>query len=96
MGSRFKFAVVCAALLPLAASGLGAQARGDTRPGIAVMPFDNGGSYGQGKEDFDALQRGIAGMLISELALNPSARALPHVLRWSTWLRGARSGGSFP
>jgi TolB-like protein len=38
------------------------------------MPFDNGGSYGQGKEDFDALQKGIAGMLISELALNPSAR----------------------
>jgi len=76
MGSRFKFALVCAALLPLAASGLGAQARGDTRPGIAVMPFDNGGSYGQGKEDFDALQRGIAGMLISELALNPSARVV--------------------
>ena len=76
MGSRFKFAVVCAALLPLAAGGLGAQARGDTRPAIAVMPFDNGGSYGQGKEDFDALQRGIAGMLISELALNPSARVV--------------------
>src|SRR3989475_5193717 len=76
MGSRFTFALVCAALLPLAAGGLGAQARGDTRPAIAVMPFDNGGSYGQGKEDFDALQRGIAGMLISELALNPSARVV--------------------
>ena len=77
MGSRSTFALVCATLLPLGAGGLGAQARGqDTRPGIAVMPFDNGGSYGQGKEDFDALQRGMAGMLISELALNPSARVV--------------------
>jgi TolB-like protein len=46
----------------------------DARPGIAVMPFNNGGSYGQGKEDFDALQRGMAGMLISELTVTPSAR----------------------
>src|SRR5204863_6858765 len=54
-----------------------AQGRGaDTRPGIAVMPFDNGGSDGQGKEDFDALQKGIAGMLISELAQNPAARVV--------------------
>ncbi len=36
---------------------LGAQQRSqDTRPGIAVFPFNNGGSYGQGKEDFDALE----------------------------------------
>ena len=57
--------------------GLGAQGRGqDTRPGIAVMPFDNSGSYGQDKENFDALQKGIAGMLISELAANPAARVV--------------------
>jgi TolB-like protein len=56
---------------------LGAQQRSqDTRPGIAVLPFDNGGSYGQGKEDFDALQRGIAGMMISELSQNPAARVV--------------------
>ena len=56
---------------------LGAQQRGqDTRPGIAVFPFTNGGSYGQGKEDFDALERGIAGMMISELAQNPAARVV--------------------
>src|SRR5260370_11118437 len=54
--------------------GLGAQARAqDTRPGIAVLAFENGGSYGQDRENFDALQRGIAGMLISELAQNPAA-----------------------
>ena len=56
-------------------SALAAQ-RQDTRPGIAVLPFSNGGSYGQGKEDFDALERGIAGMLISELAANPAARVV--------------------
>jgi len=56
---------------------LGAQQRGqDTRPGIAVLPFNNGGSYGQGKEDFDALERGIAGMMISELSANPAARVV--------------------
>jgi TolB-like protein len=56
---------------------LGAQQRDqDTRPGIAVFPFTNGGSYGQGKEDFDALERGIAGMMISELAQNPAARVV--------------------
>ncbi len=56
---------------------LGAQQRSqDTRPGIAVFPFNNGGSYGQGKEDFDALERGIAGMMISELAQNPAARVV--------------------
>jgi TolB-like protein len=56
---------------------LGAQQRNqDTRPGIAVLPFNNGGSYGQGKEDFAALERGIAGMMISELSQNPAARVV--------------------
>jgi TolB-like protein len=56
---------------------LSAQQRNqDTRPGIAVLPFSNGGSYGQGKEDFEALERGIAGMMISELSQNPAARVV--------------------
>jgi TolB-like protein len=60
-----------------ATGGLGAQGRGqDTRPGLAVLPFDNSGSYGQDKENFAALEKGIAGMLISELAANPSARVV--------------------
>lgn len=57
-----------AALSPLAGQ--------DTRPGIAVLPFENGGSYGQDKENFEALQKGIPGMLISELAQNPAARVV--------------------
>ena len=46
----------------------------DRRPGIAVLPFENGGSYGKDKEDFDALRKGLAAMLISELAVNPEVR----------------------
>jgi TolB-like protein len=52
-----------------------AEAQG-APPGIAILPFHNGGSYGQDQENFDALQKGIAGMLISELAANPSARVV--------------------
>ncbi|MEP7327495.1 MAG: CsgG/HfaB family protein [Gemmatimonadota bacterium] len=63
-------ALALAALSPLAAS---AQ---DTRPGIAVMPFENGGSYGREKEDFEALQQGIPAMLISELSKNQAARVV--------------------
>jgi TolB-like protein len=59
-------------LPPLAAQG-GGQ---DARPGIAVFAFTNGGSYGQQKEDYDALERGMAGMLISELAANPALRVV--------------------
>ncbi|HYK82538.1 MAG TPA: CsgG/HfaB family protein [Gemmatimonadales bacterium] len=77
MRSRSLVAVLSVVLSATAASRLAAQARSqDTRPGLAVMPFDNGGSYGQDKENFDALQRGLAGMLISELAQNPAARVV--------------------
>jgi len=82
MHSRSVVAVVSLALLCCVAgpggwAGLAAQGHGqDSRPGLAVLPFDNGGSYGQDKENFDALQKGIAGMLISELAANPAARVV--------------------
>ena len=74
-----SLAVIASLLLLVAPLGarLAAQGRGqDTRPGIAVLPFDNSGSYGQEKENFDALEKGIAGMMISELAANSSARVV--------------------
>src|SRR2546427_13293452 len=75
MVARWPVSLLALALLCPALAGLGAQARGqDTRPGIAVFPFDNGGSYGQDKDNFDALQKGIAGLMISDLAANPAAR----------------------
>src|SRR5256885_8324713 len=64
-----------AVLLWPAVAGPGGQVHGqDTRPGIAVFPFDNGGSYGQGKDKFDALPKGIAGLMISHLAAHAAAR----------------------
>lgn len=69
---RRMFVPLAAVTLALA-SALQAQ---DTRPGIAVLPFENGGSYGQDKENFEALQKGIPGMIISELGQNPAARVV--------------------
>lgn len=46
----------------------------EVRPGIAVLPFENGGSYGKDKEDFDALRKGLAATLVYELAQNPALR----------------------
>lgn len=48
----------------------------DTRPGIAVLPFDNGGSYGQEAEDFEALRVGLQQMLTTEFAANNALRAV--------------------
>lgn len=79
MHARSVTTLVFLALLAGAATGGGAAAQGrgqDVRPGIAVFPFDNGGSYGQERENFDALQRGIAGMIISELAAHSAARVV--------------------
>jgi TolB-like protein len=77
MGARSVAVLVSLVLVTSCGRVLGAQGRGqDDRPGMAVMPFDNSGSYGQDKENFDALQKGIAGMLISELAANPAARVV--------------------
>ena len=64
-------AAMVATLVSIAAAPARAQ---DSRPGIAVLSFENGGSYGKDKEDFDALRKGIAAMLIGELAQNPNVR----------------------
>ena len=48
----------------------------DTRPGIAVWAFENGGSYGQDAEDFEALRVGLQQILITELARNGSMRVV--------------------
>jgi TolB-like protein len=70
MGSRIWLA---SAIALFTSATLQAQ---DSRPGLAVLPFENGGSYGQDKENFEALQKGIAGMLISELGRNPAVRVV--------------------
>lgn len=69
--SRLLSVLAFAVLLAPAAAG--AQ---DSRPGIAVLPFTNGGSYGLAKEDLDALQVGVQELLITELAQNPALRVV--------------------
>lgn len=45
---------------------------GQARPTpVAVLPFENAGSYGKDRESFEALRQGLAAVLASELAANP-------------------------
>jgi len=64
-----------ATLVVLAGLAMPALAQ-DTRPGIAVFPFTNGGSYGQDKENFEALEVGMQQMLTTEFAQNPALRVV--------------------
>src|SRR2546427_10357768 len=75
MRSRSIVILLAVAAVGSLLGGLGTQVRAqDTRPGIAVFMFDVGGSVGQEKQNFDGLQRGMPGMLISELAATPAVR----------------------
>jgi TolB-like protein len=42
---------------------------------IAVLPFENSGSYGQDKENFEALEVGIPAILSGTLSAHPGLRA---------------------
>ncbi|HSJ10171.1 MAG TPA: CsgG/HfaB family protein [Longimicrobiales bacterium] len=53
-----------------------AQQPGDSRPGIAVLPFAQGISIGPEKEDLGALSIGLQQILITELAQNPALRVV--------------------
>ncbi|TFH62230.1 MAG: hypothetical protein E4G90_09215, partial [Gemmatimonadales bacterium] len=44
------------------------------RPGVAVWPFSNGGSFGPDPWDYEALGIGLQQMLITELSLNSGLR----------------------
>ncbi len=46
----------------------------DRRPGVAVFPFTNGGSYGESAEDLEALTVGLQQMLLTELDQNDALR----------------------
>jgi TolB-like protein len=56
--------------------GSGSLAAQDTRPGIAVLPFNNGGSFGQEAEDYAALEVGMQQMLTTEFAMNSQLRVV--------------------
>lgn len=48
----------------------------DVRPTIAILDFDIGATIGQDPDDYQALRRGLAGMTISALAVNPGVRVV--------------------
>jgi TolB-like protein len=62
-------------MLALAGVALAARLHAqDSRPGFAVLPFENGGSYGQDKEIFQALELGIPATISAALAAHPGAK----------------------
>lgn len=65
----------CTALLGVGLV-LAVPMQGQARPSVAVLPFENTGSYGQDKEVFQALELGIAAMLASTLAHHPGLQAV--------------------
>ncbi len=71
---RIKPGMAIAAMLTLWLA-VSAKAQ-DTRPGIAVLRFDNGGSYGKDKEDFEALRVGLQQMMVTEFAANSKLRTV--------------------
>lgn len=67
----FQLRVLCAfAALALPAR---AMAQGDTRPIVAILPFDNN-SIGAGRENFDGIGKGIQETLIADMATNAKVR----------------------
>lgn len=67
-------ALLLVPLLFLASPGVAQDAQTDDRPGVAVLEFENGGSFGPEREDFQALTVGLQQMLLTELAQNSSLR----------------------
>ena len=61
----------------VAAMTLAGPLRGqESQPVIAVLPFENTGSYGQDKEAFEALEVGLPEILSATLAAHPGARVV--------------------
>lgn len=58
------------------AVGVGSSHAQDSRSGMAVLPFANGGSYGLEAEDYDALEVGMQQMLTTEFAMNDQLRVV--------------------
>jgi len=73
---RRQLTIAATLSLGLALLHVGAISAQDNRPGIAVMTFEDGGSYGQDAEDFQALRVGMQQMLMTELGMNSAARVV--------------------
>lgn len=65
-----------AVVLILVTGVVGQAQEVDTRPGLAVFPFTNGGSFGPESEDLAPLEVGIQQMVLTELAQNHNLRVV--------------------
>jgi TolB-like protein len=68
---RLMTALVMAGVM----AGAGALSAQDARPTVAVLYFDNN-SIGSDRSDFDGIGKGLADLLITDLAANPSVRVV--------------------
>ncbi len=71
-----RLPIVALLLTALVPGALRAQTDTDTRPGIAVFPFTNGGSIGSNKQDLESLTVVIQQMLLTELDQNTALRVI--------------------
>lgn len=74
--SSYRYGLVALATGLLLPALVAAQGTDDLRPGVAVMPFAIGGSYGPNREDFSDLQVGLQQMLLTEIAQNSGLRVV--------------------
>lgn len=72
--SMFAMALAAVLVLPRVSVAQAAAAAQDTRPGVGILPFINGGSIGASKENLEALSVGLAQTMITELSVNPGLR----------------------
>jgi len=80
-GASLSLAMAGLLLVGLAqAPGVAAQEVPDDRPGVAVLPFENGGSFGPAQEDFQALEVGLQQMLLTEISQNSSLRVVERAM----------------
>jgi TolB-like protein len=62
-------------------------------PAVAVLPFENTGSYGQDKENFDALEVGLPAVLGTILAAHPGVRVVDRAAVHAAMDRSQVGGG---
>lgn len=73
---RANTGVIAVVLVTTVAASIRAQGpTPDTRPTIAIMPYFTNGSV-LNRADYDALGKGIADVLITEMATNPKLRVI--------------------
>jgi TolB-like protein len=72
----FAVALSAAAFAPGYRALAQQQPAQDARPGIAVFPFVNGGSYGEKQEDLQLLGLGLQQSLMYELGANTNMRVI--------------------